>query len=70
VFRHAPASCGVEPLETWMVGDNLEADIATPRALGLHTVWIDEAGAGVPAESAVTPHRVIRRISEMLDSPY
>jgi putative hydrolase of the HAD superfamily len=65
VFRHALAACGVEPADTWMVGDNLEADIATPRALGMHTVWIDEAGEGVPVGAPATPHRVIRQIAEL-----
>jgi putative hydrolase of the HAD superfamily len=66
VFRHALTSCDVEPGETWMVGDNLEADIVTPHALGMHTVWIDEAGDGVPSGASVKPHRVIRRVGELL----
>jgi putative hydrolase of the HAD superfamily len=66
VFRHALASCDVEPGETWMVGDNLEADIVTPHALGMHTVWIDEAGDGAPSGASVKPHRVIRRVGELL----
>jgi putative hydrolase of the HAD superfamily len=65
VFRHALASCDVEPSQTWMIGDNLEADIATPHALGMHTIWVDETGAGVPDQAPVQPHRVIRTIAEL-----
>ena len=50
-----------------MVGDYLEADIVTPHRLGMHTVWIDEASAGLSADSAVRPHRVIRAIGELLN---
>ena len=67
VFRHALASCGVDPAETWMVGDNIEADIVTPRALGMHTVWVDAASGGLPADASVQPHRVIRAIGELLE---
>jgi putative hydrolase of the HAD superfamily len=66
VFRHALAAVGHPPERAWMIGDNLVADIATPVRLGMHTVWIDEAGAGLPDGTAVPPHRVIRTIAELL----
>jgi putative hydrolase of the HAD superfamily len=66
VFRHALASCGVEPERTWMIGDNIEADIATPRRLGMHTIWVDEAGNGVPRAAPAQPHRIIRAVRELL----
>jgi len=65
VFRHALASCGVAPRETWMIGDSLEMDIATPLRLGMHTVWVDAAGAGLPDGADVRPHRVVRSIAEV-----
>lgn len=66
VFRHALAAVGHPPERAWMVGDFIEADIVTPRRLGMHTVWIDPTGAGVPEGAAVAPHRVIRTIAELL----
>ena len=66
VFLHALDSCGVEPAKTWMVGDNLEADIAMPVQLGMHAVWVDEAGVGVPAGVAHAPHRTIRAIRDLI----
>lgn len=65
VFRHALASCDVRPDEAWMVGDNLEADIATPHRLGMHTVWVNAAADGLPPEGPVAPHRTIRHIDEL-----
>jgi putative hydrolase of the HAD superfamily len=68
VFRHALDSCGVDPARTWMVGDNLEADIATPHRLGMHTIWVDAAGTGPPPDVSPRPHRVVRQVSELLES--
>lgn len=66
VFRHALDTCAADPSRTWMIGDNLEADIATPLRLGMHTIWVDEAGTGVPSDAAATPHRVVRHVRELL----
>ena len=66
VFHHALDVCGVDPADAWMVGDNLEADIATPVQLGMHTIWVDEAGVGVPAGTLHPPHRTIRGITDLL----
>jgi putative hydrolase of the HAD superfamily len=66
VFRHALESCGVDPARTWMIGDNLEADIATPLRLGMHTIWVDAAGNGVPNDAGTKPHSVVRHVRELL----
>ncbi|MHB8683989.1 MAG: HAD family hydrolase [Dehalococcoidia bacterium] len=66
VFRHALAAVGCEPATAWMVGDNLEADIAPAVALGLHAVWVDGGGAQPSAARGVRPHRTVRAISELL----
>jgi putative hydrolase of the HAD superfamily len=66
VFRHALQACSSEPSSTWMVGDSLEADIAPTIALGMHTVWVDELGDGLPHTSKVHPHRIVRAISELV----
>jgi putative hydrolase of the HAD superfamily len=66
VFRHALDACGADPSRTWMIGDNIEADIVTPLRLGLHTIWVDEAGAGVPADTPARPHRIVRHVRELL----
>lgn len=68
VFQHALAAVGSDPEQTWMVGDNFEADIETPHRLGMHTVWIDEASHGVPASAKVRPHRIVQSIAELMPS--
>ncbi|MDP9235942.1 MAG: HAD family hydrolase [Chloroflexota bacterium] len=70
VFRHALDTVSCEPASVWMVGDSLEADIATPRRLGMHTVWVDAAGTGIPATAPVQPHRVVASIAELGGGSY
>ncbi len=65
VFAHALQACGSDPEATWMVGDNLDADIAPALSLGMYTVWVDGEGAGLPAEAVVRPHRIVRAIREL-----
>jgi putative hydrolase of the HAD superfamily len=66
VYREALRRLGADAEGTWMVGDNLEWDVAAPQRVGLTGVWIDRAGAGLPADAGVSPHRVIRSLSELL----
>lgn len=65
-FRNALAALGVEPADAWMVGDNLEADILGAQQVGVHAIWVDPDGAGVPDGSPVRPDRVIATLSDLL----
>jgi putative hydrolase of the HAD superfamily len=65
-YTHAMQSLGVEPGETWMVGDNLEWEIAAPQRLGIFSIWFDGYGAGLPSGCAVRPDRIIRSLPELL----
>ena len=56
VFHHALGAVSCQPEHAWFVGDNLEADIATPHRLGMHTIWIDEAGEAAPPSAPRPPH--------------
>ncbi len=66
-YRHAMAALDVLPHETWMVGDHLEWEVAAPQRLGIHAIWHDPYGRGLPPGSEVRPDRIIRRLSELLD---
>ncbi len=66
VFGHALLTLGCEPESAWMVGDSLEADVAPAVSLGLHAVWVDSEGLGLPEGVPVRPHRVVRAISELV----
>ena len=65
-YRHALSALGAAPEETWMVGDNLEWEVAAPQRLGMFGVWHDHAGAGLPEGSTVTPDLIIRSLGELL----
>jgi putative hydrolase of the HAD superfamily len=65
VYRHALSNLGVAPADTWMVGDNLEWEVAVPKRLGLTCVWVDRHGRGLPPDFDPAPDRVIHRLPEL-----
>jgi putative hydrolase of the HAD superfamily len=66
VYRHALSQLSVEPGQTWMVGDNLEWDVAGAQRVGIAGIWLDFAGAGLPPSSPVKPDRIIRSLTELI----
>jgi putative hydrolase of the HAD superfamily len=67
-YRHAMAALGVEAHETWMVGDNLEWEVAAPQRLGIHAIWHDHLGVGLPKDSPIKPDRIILSIGELTEN--
>ena len=65
VYRHVLEALGAAPTDAWMVGDHLEWDVGAPQELGLRGVWMDRGGRGLPPNSAVQPHRIIRSLHEL-----
>ena len=65
-YRHALQSLGVAANETWMVGDNLEWEVAAPQRLGIYAIWYDGYGIGLPPDSPIRPDRIIRALPELL----
>jgi len=66
VYRFALEQLGAAPEQSWMIGDNLEWDVAAPQRLGIWSIWNDVAGRGLPANSAVQPNRIVNGIVELL----
>lgn len=65
-YRHALATLGVEPHESWIVGDNLEWEVIAPQKLGLHCIWYDPHRTGIPEGHAAKPDRIINTLTELL----
>jgi putative hydrolase of the HAD superfamily len=65
-YRHALQALDTAPHETWMVGDNLEWEVAAPQRLGIVGVWCDHRGRGLPKGGDVRPDLIIRALSELL----
>ena len=66
VYRSALEALKSEPSQIWMVGDNLEWDVAAPMRLGLTGIWLDRFASGLPPEATVQPHRIVLSIAELL----
>lgn len=66
-YLHAMEALGVTAADTWMVGDNLEWEVAAPQRVGIYAIWHDHAGTGVPPNSLVKPDRIVRSIAELLE---
>ena len=65
-FRHALNVLGVGPDDAWMVGDDLELDIRGAQQAGIHAVWIDPRGEGLPDGATVRPDRTIGSLSDLV----
>lgn len=66
VYGRALEALDTEPSDAWMIGDNLDWDVAPPQRLGLKGVWIDRHGTGLPAGHAARPDRVLQRLSDLM----
>jgi putative hydrolase of the HAD superfamily len=65
-YRHALAALKLTPSDVWMVGDNLEWEVAAPQRLGIYSVWHDRERTGLPAGTTVRPDRIIIELGELL----
>jgi putative hydrolase of the HAD superfamily len=65
-YNTALTALGVAATDCWMVGDNLEWDVAGAQAVGIRGIWLDKWGTGVPADAGVEPDGVVRSIAELL----
>lgn len=60
MLRAGMAALGVQPHETWMVGDRRASDVAAGRAAGVHTVWLQS-----PHRHGPRPDSTIRSLAEL-----
>jgi putative hydrolase of the HAD superfamily len=67
VFESLLAALRVEPHETWAVGDNIEVDVFGAMNVGIHGIWVDSRGRGLPAVAARRPDRVIASLNELVN---
>jgi putative hydrolase of the HAD superfamily len=65
VYHRALSALDVKPSDAWMVGDNLEWDVAAPQALGMTGVWIDARGRGLPEHSPIEPNYIVRSLADL-----
>lgn len=68
VFLHTLEQLDVTATEAWMIGDDLERDVAGAQRLGIFAIWVDWRGTGLPESTTVRPDRIIRTLSKLLGS--
>ena len=65
VYIHALEQLGAGPRDAWMIGDNLEWDVAAPQRLGIAGIWVDVRGTGLPSGAPAKLAAVIRGLVEL-----
>ena len=65
-FERALEKLDVNPAQAWMVGDDLERDIAGAQSAGIFSIWHDYGKTGLPARARVKPDLIINSLSELL----
>ena len=65
-YLHAMETLGVRPDQTWMIGDNLEWEVAAPQRLGIHAIWFDGFSRGLPQDATIRPDRIIQTHHQLL----
>ena len=66
IFREAINTLQVQAAEALHVGDLLEADVAGAKAIGMKTVWLNQAGTNLQRNnSKITPDHEIRELSQL-----
>ena len=65
VFRAALDRLNVPASHAWMVGDDLDRDIAGAKNAGVRSIWVDWRGRGLPEKSAVRPDCIIGSLSQL-----
>lgn len=66
LYQLAMETMNVSAGDVWMVGDNLDWEIAAPQQLGIYSIWNDWRGRGLPDGSAIVPDRIINSIRELV----
>lgn len=64
VYAHILAQLGAAPAGTWMVGDNLEWDVAGAQRAGMRGAWIDRARSG--REPDPRPDHILHDLTGLL----
>jgi len=66
IYETALGKLQVKTEKTWMVGDDLIADIDGAQRVGIFSIWCDYDKNGLPGNSKIKPDSIINSISEIL----
>ena len=66
IFKHALGLLKLKASDVWMVGDDLDRDIAGAQKAGIYSIWVDWQKKGLPESSPVRPDRIVSSIAELV----
>ena len=66
IYEMALNELQVKSEQTWMVGNDLDFDIAGAQRIGIYAVWCDYGEKGLPEGSEIKPDRIINNLTELL----
>jgi putative hydrolase of the HAD superfamily len=67
IFLHALDQLHISAHEAWMIGDDLDRDIAGSQQVGIFAIWCNVARQELLNTNTLRPDRVIYDLSEVLD---
>jgi putative hydrolase of the HAD superfamily len=67
VYLHTLNQLKSKPSETWMVGDDVDCDVAGPQRLGIYGIWFNNKGRVIPEEKNCLPDKIISSLEELFD---
>src|SRR5262249_54567851 len=65
VYRHARGALGVNPRETWMVGDLLVWDVQGAQQVGVTAAGLARERHGLPSPAPTVPDRILGSLAEL-----
>ncbi|MHA1112677.1 MAG: HAD family hydrolase [Promethearchaeota archaeon] len=66
IFQYALSTQRIRSETTWMIGDNIDKDLAPAKKLGLTTVWFNPSGKPLPENKRKYVDHQINAINEIL----
>jgi putative hydrolase of the HAD superfamily len=70
IFLFALERLHLTPGEVWMIGDDLERDIAGAQRLAIFAIWFDPFKKGLPEGTTIHPNRIIHSLLDLLPSDH
>lgn len=67
VFESALNELEITAGEAWMVGDDINRDIAGAQKTGILAIWHDFENSGLPEDAEVFPDKIINSTKELLN---
>ena len=65
-YTHAMSVLGVGPATPGWSATTSNGRSSAPQRLGIHAIWHDGYGTGLPPDCPVRPDRIIRALPELL----